>query len=165
MERAARHVHGDTGVLRDIVAAGIAAGTLAGLGMAAWLAVFGLFTGLGGLTPLRLIGGTLYRHSALEPGLGPVLWGLVVHLAIAAALGVLYAAIVANVANKDQDPVIEVSAAIVFGLVVWIVMTFLVMPVVDPFMRSRVSGFSTAWFGAHVVYGAMLGLVPQLRGG
>jgi hypothetical protein len=160
MERKAGPPHRDTRFIRDILEAGTFAGVLAGLGMAVWLATFGLFTGLGGLTPLKLIGGTLYRHSALEEGMGPAFWGLVLHLAVAAAFGVLYAAIMAS---RRQDPLAEVAGAIVYGLLVWIVMTFAVLPLVDPFMRSRVTGFSTAWFGAHVVYGATLGILPQVR--
>ncbi len=122
--------------------------------------MYGFFTGLGGLTPLRLIGGTLYRHSALAPGPWPAFWGFVLHLTIASAFGVLYAAITGT---TRQDPLVVVAGAIVYGLLVWLVMTFLVMPVIDPFMRVRVSDLSMAWFSAHVVYGALLGVIPQVR--
>lgn len=145
--------------LRGILEAGVVAGVAAGVGMAFWLVVYGAFTDLGALTPLKLIGGTFYGSDALGPGYGAAFWGLVLHLAVSGAFGVLFSAVI----SPRADPMVAVAAAVAYGLVVWLVMTFGVMPVVDPLMRPRVSTLSTAWFGAHLVYGAILGLAPQLR--
>jgi hypothetical protein len=62
-------------------------------GDGAWLVTFSAFTGRGLLEALELVAAPFVRHSALEPGLGSALVGLLVHLAVSAALGVLFAAI------------------------------------------------------------------------
>ncbi len=159
MERAGRRHDTLTGAAQTIIAGGVA-GVLAGGGMAVFLMIYAGATGLGIYTPLKLIGGTLYRHGALvRPGLAVVFWGLVLHLAIAGAIGILYAALV----KPGTDPMAAVAGGIVFGLVVWLVMTFVVVPIVDPTMRPAVPIMSMGWFGAHVVYGAVLGLAQDLR--
>lgn len=144
----------------EIVVAGGVAGVLAGGGMAVFLMVYGGATGIGAFTPLKLLGATFFRHDALtRPGLGVVFWGLVLHLAISAAIGILYAALV----KPGMDPMPAVAGGIVFALLVWVVMTFAILPLVDPAMRAASSDMSMGWFGAHVVYGAVVGIAQQLR--
>jgi hypothetical protein len=139
--------------------AGVAAGVLGGLGMAAFMMTYCAFTGAGLLTPLKLFGATFYRGSALGPGFGAAFWGLVLHLAVSAALGVLFSAMF----RADTAPLFEVAAAIVYALFAWLILTFLVLPVVDPVMRRAVPSMSAAWFGSHVVYGSVLGATKQLK--
>ncbi len=158
MEHVQTERHGAALVVAT-VKAGIVAGLLGGLAMAAWLMVFTWFTGRGVLTPLKLFGGLFYGRNALAPGLGPAFWGLVAHLALSAALGVLFAAIF----HREVAPLAEVASAIVYALLAWVLLTFVVLPVVNPLMREAVPSLSMAWFGAHVVYGGVLGVAQQLR--
>lgn len=139
--------------------AGSAAGLVGGLAMAAFLMVFTVYTGQGLLTPLQLFGGTFYGRAALDSGFGSAFWGLALHLAVSIAFGVLFAAMF----RRDAPPLFEVVSAIVYALALWVVLTFAVMPVVDPVMRQAIPGMSFAWFGAHVVYGCGVGLTQQLR--
>ncbi len=147
-------------LVASIVESGAVAGLVGGIGMIAWLAIFGLFVdGVGLLGVPKLIGATFYGRAALGPGFGAAWWGLVLHMAVSIGFGVLFAA----VAKRELDPMVEVAGAIVYGLFLWLVLTFVVMPAVDPVMREWIPRLSSGWFGAHVVYGACLGLVPQLR--
>lgn len=158
MEQARRHDVIDTAA--EIVLAGGVAGVLAGIGMAVFLMVYAGATGFGVFTPLKLLGATFFRHDALtHPGLAVVFWGLVLHLAVSAAIGTLYAALV----KPGMDPMPAVAGGIVFALGVWLVMTFLVLPLVDPPMRAAAPDMAMGWFGAHVVYGAVVGVAQQLR--
>jgi hypothetical protein len=55
------------------------------------------------------------------------------------------------------------ASGIVYGLFAWLLLTFLVLPVVDPFMARAVAGSPIAWFASHVPYGATLSLGTQIR--
>ena len=159
MERAETPAHGAISTAAEIVEAGIVTGVTAGCAMAAWLTVYAGFTGLGAFTPVKLIAGTFYGAAALEAGWGPVFWGFTIHMAISVAFAILYGAIV----HRDTEPFKAVTGGILFGFAMWVVLTFLVMPVVDPLMRARVPSMSMGWFGAHLPYGAVLGALPQVR--
>jgi len=149
------------GLAAEIVEAGATAGALAGVAMVLFLCVYALATGMGFLTPLRLLGATFYGRGALNAtlGFGPAFWGLCLHLAVSIALGVFFAAIV----SRDTGPMAATSGGIAYGLAAWALLTFLVLPVVNPVMRRALQDFSIGWFAAHVPFGATLGLAQQLR--
>ena len=161
MQRVEARTPGVVSTAVEIVEAGVVTGLVAGATMALWLVVYASFTDLGALTPLKLVGATFYGASALEPGWGPVFWGLVIHMAVSVAFAILYGAIV----HRDTEPIKAVAGGIFFAFVMWLVFTFAVMPVVDPFMRAQIASMPLGWFGAHLPYGAVLGATPQVRRG
>ena len=159
MEHAEIQRHGAVSTAAEIIEAGIVTGVAAGCAMALWLVVYAAFTGLGAFTPIKLIAGTFYGSSTLQAGWGPVFWGFAIHLAISVAFAILYGAMV----HRDTEPFQAVMGGIIFGFALWLVMTFLVLPVVNPVMRADIASAPIGWFGAHLPFGAVLGAVPQVR--
>ena len=145
----------------EAIEAGAVAGVIGGVAMVLFLVTFMVATGRFALEPLQLFGGTFYGPRALSPaaGFGPVIWGLALHLAVAAALGIVFSLVVSG----DADPIVVTTSGIVYGLLAWLLLTFLVLPFVDPMMSRSLADFPFAWFAAHVPYGATLALASQFR--
>jgi hypothetical protein len=56
-------------------------------------------------------------------------------------------------------------AGIFYSIVIWALMTYLVLPALDPIMRARVALAPTWWFGHHLIYGAVLSLKARSHTG
>ena len=149
------------GVLfREIASAGALAGLAGGAAMVLYLMLYSEFWGAGFFLPLRLFGATFFGVDALIGGTGVILAGLAIHLAISAALGILYALIPRPTTTSFH----ALLGGIGFGVAVLLVSTLLVLPVADPVLRARVALTPMAWFLGHVIYGALTGgLVMPLR--
>ena len=145
---------------REVASSGALAGLAGGLAMAFYLMLYSEFWGAGIGLPLRLIAATFFGVDALIGGAGVVLVGLVLHLAVAVVLGILYALIPRPTTTTFHS----LLGGIGFGVAVLIVSTFLVLPAADPVLRARVSLTPMAWFLSHAIYGALMGaLVMPLR--
>jgi hypothetical protein len=145
---------------REIVFGGAIAGTFAGSAMALFLIILGGWQGIGWLGVMRAIGGLFYGTEALGGGGPPAFWGLVVHFAVAVALGVLFAAMI----RRNADPLGSITAGLLFGIAVWAVMTWVVVRIADPTLAEVADRMSFGWLSAHIIYGVVLGLASQLRG-
>lgn len=148
------------GLAGEIVFAGAVAGTLAGGAMAVFLMVLGTWRGIGWLGVPQGIAGLFYGWSAVGGGGPPAFWGLVLHFAVSVVLGVLFAAIV----HRNAEPLVSVTAGLLFGVAVWALMTWVVLRVVDRPLADLVDHMAFGWLAAHVVYGLVLGSASQLRG-
>jgi hypothetical protein len=148
------------GLAREIGSAGLVAGLLAGGAMAVFFMVLGTWRGMGWLGVLQGIGGIFYGWSAVGGGSAPAFWGLVVHFAVAVALGILFAAII----HRNAEPLLSVTGGILFAIAVWAVMTWVVLRAVDPPLADLVDHMPFGWLSAHIVYGIVLGFASQLRG-
>ncbi len=132
----------------DGVMGGLIGGIL--MGMASML-IFWL-RDLGFWYPLRLIA-TLVRwpDAAAERGfeLGPVLVGIIIHMALSMMFGVALTWI------GRRLPWQAVLRAVVLSLVLWVITNFIVLPLVDQTFYDQ----SPAWIFAigHVMYGLGLG--------
>jgi hypothetical protein len=143
----------------ETLVAGAAAGVAGGVAMAIWSMAYAAAVGLGAMMPLKLIGSTFRGADALVGGTGTVLWGLGVHVATAAVFGMLFSMRVPRAASVAGTFV----GGVAYALGLLLVMTFVVMPAVDPTMFPRVALIPGAWFVGHVLFGAALALVPLLR--
>ncbi len=143
-----------------IVEAGIVAGVGGGVLMGIWLMLVTAAGGMGFLAPLKLIAATFYGQNAMTGGGVVALAGLVLHVIVSLVFGVIFAVLIIRAA-----PAIGPSwgSAILYGAVTWALMTFVVLPVVDPLMRSTVATMPLAWFAAHILYGVGLAYTPILR--
>jgi hypothetical protein len=115
--------------------------------------------GLGALTPLRMIGATFLGVEALVAGAGPVLFGLVLHLVVSAAWGVMFA----SAFRRDAAPGFALFAGLLYSVVVLVIMTFVVVPLVNPVLWARIPMISGAWLVAHMLYGVGLAALPAFR--
>jgi hypothetical protein len=138
-----------------IAEAGIVTGVLAGIAMAAFLMLSYAQSG-NALRPLQLVGATFYGPDALTGGIGAVTWGAILHLAISAAVGVVFAWIVGPYPRGAA----ALGWGITYALVVMFFMTYLILPWANPTMSIQVPQMPTAWALAHVVFGLCLTLAP-----
>lgn len=121
------------------------------MGMVAMI-LFPIF-GIGSFwQPMNTIAALFNQSWGTDPGFGvDSIIGLMVHMMMAAILGLMFAWAIRTRASG----VALVGWAIVWGLVVWVVAHFIVLPFVDPVMAR----LFPAWLFAlvHVMFGVGLG--------
>ncbi len=140
-ERAIREKKGG-----DTAVDGLIAGILAGLGMAAYLIVSGL---LSGISPADMLG-------LFDPGMvGHWLTGTVAHLAVSGVYGVVFA-LLFSLMVRIRRPLLHFGWLI--GLVYGLLLLALARGVLLPMAGSPLLQISTAnLLIAHVIFGLMLG--------
>lgn len=134
--------------------AGIVAGLIAGIGMAMVAMMVMPAMGKNFLMPVKLMAGTFEGEGAVDGGGGTVMTGMMIHMMMSAVLGLIFALIVAALGWSGFWPL--VIGGMVYALIVWVVMEFGILPLVDKVMRERMSPALFAM--THVVYGFLLGL-------
>ncbi|HEX5411928.1 MAG TPA: hypothetical protein VFZ27_08705 [Terriglobia bacterium] len=143
-----------------VLVGGAMAGILGGIIMGGGLTLWAWFTGMGASLPWQLIAGTYYGPMAMVGAAGVTAIGVLTHLTIAAAFGVLFAAI--TVRHESAGHLF--LWGIVFGVAVWAFMTYAIVPVFDTTINVRIPMFALFFFFMHLVFGAFTGLfTPPLR--
>jgi hypothetical protein len=143
----------------EIFKAGVISGLIGGALMAAWAMVATSALGLGPFAVPQLIGAAFRGPEALLKGASTIALGVMLHLIVSAAFGVLFTMLV----RRDTPRGIAVLAGVAYALGVFVLMTFVVVPVVNPVMSNRVSMMIGTVLMMHVLYGIALGLAPTLR--
>jgi hypothetical protein len=96
--------------------------------------------------------------GALIGGPGTLVLGAVTHLLVAAVWGAVFGMLGGARLAGGANP----AAGIAYGTVVWVLMSQLVLPVVDPVMEQRVAIFAPWWwFGLHLVFGLVVAQVAR----
>jgi hypothetical protein len=90
---------------------------------------------------------------------GPILVGALIHLAVAALLGALFEVVMRRIARLPSDYGIPEVAGLVYGLLIWLVAFFVVIPVVSPLLLQI---YEPALIIEHLVYGAVTGLLYSM---
>ncbi len=142
---------------RSVIGPGIAAGVIAALVMALVWSIVEALQGQGFWSPAQLIG-ALYMGTAVVayPFWSAVL-GIVTHLIIGAIFGVVFAALMRRV----ESPGLQAAAGLAYGAVIFLVMTYLVLPWADPVLFVNVD---PGWFFLyHLVFGLILPLGLPIR--
>jgi hypothetical protein len=150
---------GDVPVGGEIFKAGVISGLIGGVLMAVWAMISTTAQGLGAFAVLELIGAAFRGPEALIKGPFTLVFGIVLHLVVASAFGVLFATLV----RRDTPATIATIAGFAYGLGLFVLMSFVVVPVVDPVMSNRVSMMIGTVLTMHVLYGFGVGLAPRLR--
>lgn len=144
----------------SIFAIGIGAGIVAAVAMAVWSMTIAAAEGLGFWLPVQLIAATFLGVNAIVGGVGTIVFGFILHFITASAWGVVFAALLSRTTPLPAAALI----GILYGLGVWAVMRFLVLPWLDPTMSVRVSVLWWSFLVGHLIYGFALGLlVPMFR--
>jgi hypothetical protein len=102
--------------------------------------------------PMNLIAAVFNQPWGTDPGFGIAsIVGLIVHMMMAAILGLIF---VWSMRTRASGAAL-VGVAIVWGLVVWVVAHFIILPFIDPVMAR----IFPAWLFAliHAMYGVGLG--------
>lgn len=153
------HAHpGLASMRRRPYGAGALAGLIAGIVMAIVSMIVAASTGAGASMPLRGIAAALFGVDALVGSRGILLVGLVIHLAFSVVAGLVFAGIVGNVRTG-----VAFGSGIVYGIIIWAVNTFGILPAINPTMSARSAMMPGSWFVFHLIYGGMLFLVPILH--
>jgi hypothetical protein len=139
-----------------VTEAGAAAGIVGGVVMAAFEMVYAYLEGGNAVAPLQAIAGTFYGPAALIGGGAVVVWGTLLHLAVASALGVAFAWIVGPYPRGGA----AFGWGLAYGFAAMIAMTYFVLPWANPTMFERVPLMMGAWVAGHLIYGVCLAAVP-----
>ncbi|MDQ6801528.1 MAG: hypothetical protein M3041_11885 [Acidobacteriota bacterium] len=135
--------------------AGAAAGMIAGMAMGLTAMIHGYALGLGFWLPMKLIAALYWGVMAIIGGPAAIVAGLLTHMVMSAALGMLFVAI----GNR-----LGAGASLVVGALyavgVWAVNTWLVLPWLNRVMLDRQMVAPGWWLAYHLIFGCMLFLVP-----
>jgi uncharacterized membrane protein YagU involved in acid resistance len=118
----------------EAIYAGVMAGLIAGIAMAVVSMIMALLTGEGFWAPVKKVSVTLLGASAAqEPGFQfmPVMVGMMIHFVTAIALGIIFALLGGRRSSGSA-----VASGIGYGLAIWLVMQFIVLPFVNPVMAD-----------------------------
>lgn len=144
---------------QDFVFAGAQAGVCGGFALMFVLMVYSYGVGEGFWLPLKSIAGFILGVDALVGTGGAIFLGFCIHVVASACFGAIFALLV----PKDSSSGPLFLEGIIYGLVVWAVMTFVVLPLVNSTLSDRVATMATAWFFAHLLFGGFLALIPGLE--
>lgn len=136
----------------------ITAGLIASIVMGMIEMIFEAVAGDGFWAPVAYIGATVLRSlQALQPPVGFHFWGVVLglmgHMMNSVILTWVFTAVVARRIGSRGA---LLTRGIIYGLVVFFVMWYVVVPVVDPVLLNL---NVTVFVLAHLMWGAALGLL------
>ena len=145
--------------VRGVIIGGGIAGILASIVMAAAAMLYAAANGSGFLLPVRSIAATWYGANALVGGVGVLIVGLVTHLVTGALGGVAFAVL----PSSRKSATAALLSGLVWGVVVWAILSFAVMPWLNPTMYAGTVGKEPGWwFVLHLIYGGMLVVTPSM---
>ena len=98
---------------------------------------------------------------AAQPGYaaGPIVLGALIHLLVAALLGVLFEVLLRQIARRRSDYGIPDVAGLAYGLLIWLAAYFIIIPAVSPLLLQI---YAPALIIQHLVYGAVTGLLYSM---
>jgi hypothetical protein len=151
-----------------LLIAGAIAGMVAGVMMAMYAMIASAtFLGQGIFTPLYGIASPLLGPGSMMQSMklglywttGPALLGLLIHMLWAALFGMVFALLVSFL--RVQGMMVLV-AGLIYGLVVLLLMSFVVLPIVGAGGMPSTVGWPS-FVVEHLIFGMVLGLWPLAR--
>lgn len=139
--------------------AGIISGLIAGAVMALVMMGHSSAAGMGLWTPIKAIAATWMGVNALVGGFGTVVLGLATHFTCAAFWGAIFSSLI----WRREVVAAAFWEGLVYGVAVWLIMTYIGLPIFDQTMMPRVGLMPGWWFYDHLIYGACLCVTPAVR--
>lgn len=139
--------------------AGVLAGTLGGALMAVVVFRLTLAGTPESWQPLRAMAAALLGEDALAGGAFAMLVALAIHVVTSSAWGIAFAWL----AGTRPRGVASVGLGVAASLVIMVIMTFGVLPTVDPILYEQAMLGLPSWIVAHVTYGFGLAIAPAIR--
>jgi hypothetical protein len=99
-------------------------------------------------------GPAAFATSGFEPG--PVLVGTLIHLLVSALLGAIFGIVTRRWLRLTSDFGTPVLAGLIYGLMIWLVAYFAVLPLLNPALLEI---YAPAFIIQHAVFGIVMGLV------
>lgn len=134
------------------------AGLLGGSAMAAAGVLLAEISGYDGWFPLKALGSLLLGPSALSASgfaAAPVLAGLLIQLAVAALLGLLFTFLTRQLGRLPTDYGIPALSGLVFGLAVWLGLSLALPQLLPQLLGSTAPEF----IAQYMIYGTLTGLI------
>lgn len=136
----------------------VIAGLIASIVMGMWQMVVEELFGAGFWSPVVYIAATVLRNLqtlGTNPGfqLVPVVLGLMGHMMNSVILGAVFYGFARR---RDWATLPAFIAGMVYGVIVFVLMWYVIVPLVDPVMLELNDGL---FFIAHLMYGGVLGLL------
>src|ERR1041385_7034279 len=100
-----------------------------------------------------------YGVAALQGDTKALVAGMIPHLGASVFYGILFSFCV----SRPTPLGIALLYAMIYSVLIWIGMTYLVLPLVNPLMQEREALQPGWWFGSHLVFGVLLFLTPILK--
>lgn len=142
----------------EVLKRGALGGLAGGVVMAMWSMIVMWLIGVGFWTPLNLMAHTFWPSAPLDATFRPAALaiGLVVHLMMSVALGLVLAILVRAAGRIAASWAGLAAVGMAYGLVVWLVNQFVIWPMIDPLAAQAF----TPWVFAvgHLMYGLVAGL-------
>ena len=149
---------GRTAVGERIIA-GVVAGMIGAVLMGMWAMMQLAIQGMGFWMPMELIDGTWAGPMVILGGAGYALGGLLTHMMFAAMTGAVFGLLLPRGIGWGG----ALLAGLLYGAVIWVVMAFVGLPLLNATMSARVNMMQGSFFWEHLLYGVGLSLTPLLR--
>jgi hypothetical protein len=132
---------------------GAVAGLIAAVPWAALLSWGAVLSGAGPESPFSASAGAVVSGPSART------WpaGLLLHLAVSAALGATWVGLV----GRSLRPAAAAVGGLAAGLLAWMLGTWLLLPVLAPPLRALAGQMHVAWLAAHLAWGLALGLAAD----
>ncbi|MGI8916538.1 MAG: hypothetical protein ACR2JY_22660 [Chloroflexota bacterium] len=135
---------------------GMIGGIIAGIVMWILMSIVTLVTGQGLWAFLKWVGDAISGDSWQGFNAGDVFTGLVIHLIVSLILGALFGVIVLPFVSTPRQ---LLSAGLVWGIVVWVLLGLLGVAVVNPTMSQEVP--VVPWCIVNLLYGLILAVIAS----
>ncbi len=152
----------------EIVAFGVVAGVIAAIVMGIYAMAASAWMGQGFFTPMYGIASAIIGGKEMETSMmaglyfnaGPALLGAVLHMMWGGLYGAIFGLIWSRIGGSGA---LAVGVGVVYGLLVMVFMSLVVLPLVGAGGMPAMIGYS---FGLeHVLFGLVLGLWPSVQPG
>lgn len=142
---------------RGVVLGGAVAGIVAGLVMAMAAMIYAWSMGAGFWLPVRNIAAMWYGVDALVLGPEAPIVGVLTHMVNSAVFGIVFAFLI----RSRPTTGIAFGGGLLFGVVIWALMTYFGLPAVNEVMYERTANMNPVWwFVLHLIFGGMLFVTP-----
>ena len=145
--------------LRERIVAGAIAGMIGAVLMGMWAMMQMAIQGMGFWMPMELIDGTWAGPMVILGGAGYALGGLLTHMMSAAMTGAVFGLILPRGIGWGG----ALIGGLVYGAIIWVVMAFVGLPLLNSTMSARVNMMQGSFFWEHLLYGIGLSFTPLLR--
>jgi hypothetical protein len=102
-----------------------------------------------------------FLGAAAQTGWVPIVVGTIVHFIVAALFGAIFGIVSRRLLRLPSDYGAQVLAGLIYGLALWVLAYFIVLPIVNPALLDT---YAPSFLIQHLVYGVVTGLIyTQLR--
>lgn len=147
---------------------GAIGGLVGGIALAMLMMIVTAAKGMGLLRPLYLIAATFHGSWAMAKGVDivPLVIGLMVHMLNSIIFGVVFALLLGSVTGTRRwGATAWTVSGLVWGLIVFIVNQYVVLPAVDPAMAMGADKVLFWWVLGHMMFGLILGFIVGSQAG